>query len=94
MKQVPKYEYFLLQVKKHSYYLNDLANELTTTMATMALQGWQAKGPHQVTVQQNDYIIMSQMMKRYHPEFMKKEEEGGSWLYDADTLKDFPIVVE
>lgn len=93
MKQIPKYEYFLLQLKKHAYYLEDITNELSGQMATMALQGWQAKGPHQVTVLQ-DQIIVTQMVKRYHPEYMKTAESEHSLMFDEEEIANLPIVVE
>lgn len=93
MKQIPKYEYFLLQIKKHAYYLEDTVNELASQMATMALQGWQAKGPHQVTVLQ-DQIIITQMLKRFHPEYMKTADMEHSLMYDKEEVANLPIVVE
>lgn len=96
MKQIPKYEYFLLQAERHNFYVAELTQELNSQITMMAVQGWQLEGPHQLMIKgtNSDYLILTQMMKRFHPEYMKIAETEHSLMFDKEAVANLPIVVE
>lgn len=95
MKQIPKYEYFLIQIERHNFYTKDLAQEMSNQLRFMAEQGWQVEGPLQITNKWNSSeIVYSQLVKRFHREYMKQAELEYALMYDEETLKTSPIVVE
>ena len=95
MKQIPKYEYFMLITERHSYYSKEMVQELNNQIATMVAEGWQTEGEHQWHVKAGySEMLLTQMMKRLHPEYIKAAEEEHRLMYTDDQIANLPIVVE
>jgi hypothetical protein len=68
-------------------------------MATMAKNGWQAEGSHQMTTTGKEgyhTVHMTQMMKRFHPDYLAHEQAltKETTALGIETIASDVIVVE
>lgn len=89
--QIPKYEYWLLQVRRHSYYSKELAQEMSNQIASMTAQGWQVEGPHQMLTTSGSDLIISQMMRRYHPLALEHDQKKNALKLIPSTTQEVVV---
>jgi hypothetical protein len=98
MKQIPKYEYFLIRATRYAEYMSEVVTEITNTIATMAKDGWQVEGNHHMIITGNNYqsVHMTQMMKRFHPDYLEHAQALTKEMtaLGIETITSDVIVVE